>query len=161
MFDNLFNFPLSFILLILIWFTITGLFFSFQKKNILSNYKQIDSKELKNINGTIILDSGSFQKNRQWRTFDLLINQNSIFLFPKSFFFIPGRTINLFFSNKDKKYTKNSSLLREYKIYENNIEFIDYPNYLIRNRKIHLKNLTPDQISLLENSLQNKSRRMY
>lgn len=161
MFENLFQFPFPFILIAILWIIISSMYFLIQKKNILSNYKQSDSKELKNINGTIITAKGFLRKSIQWCSFDILINQNSIFLFSKNFHILPSKVINLTFSHSNKANTKRPALLREFKISKNNIELIYYPHYLIGGeRKIFLKNLTSEQFSILENTLKN-SRRVY
>lgn len=159
MFESLFEFPFPFILIVILWISIYSLYFLIQKKNILSNYRQTDSKELKNISGTIITENGFLRKKIQWCSFDILINSNSIFLFSKNFHILPDRIINLVFSNSNKVNTKRSALLREFKISKNNIELIYYPHYLIGGqRKIYLKNLTDKQFSILENILNTKSK---
>jgi predicted YcjX-like family ATPase len=95
-------------------------------------------------------------------TFDLLINDNSIFLFLKSFGFIPGRITNLFFSNSNRKNTKRGVLLREYKIDRKSVKLVYYPDHLMnRSRQIILKNLSEEQLSILEKTLEGKSRRFY
>lgn len=91
---------------------IVGIYYFIQKKNIIKNYRQENSLELKNISGTIITDKGFLSWGMELGTFDLLINDNSIFLFLKSFGFIPGRITNLFFSNSNRKNTKRAVLLR-------------------------------------------------
>lgn len=162
MLDKFFSSPIYFITLIIIWTIISGLFFLFQKKNIISNFKQADSKELKNISGSIITDKGFLSRSIEWYSFDLLINQNSLFIFSKYLYFIPGRIISLRFSNYVNKNNKRSTLLRDFKINKNSVELVYYPSFLIaRSRKIYLKNLNQKQIMLLENALNNKSRRMY
>lgn len=162
MFDKFFSSPIPFITLVIVLTIISSIFFFFQKKKNISNFKQVDSKELKNIDG-IIITQRLFLNKTEWCHFDVLINQNSIFIFPKYLYFIYGRTINLIFSNSDKKNTKRPILLREYKIINsNNIELVYYPTFLFtRSQKVYLKNLNQEQILLLENSLNNKSRRMY
>lgn len=162
MFDKFFSSPIPFITLVIAWTIISSIFFFIQKKKNISNFKQADSKELKNIDG-IIITQKLFLNKTEWYHFDVLINQNSIFVFPKYLYFIYGRTINLIFSDSNKKNTKRPMLLREYKIINsNNIELVYYPSFLIsRSRKIYLKNLSQEQISLLENTLNNKSRRRY
>jgi hypothetical protein len=155
-------FPYPFLIVGVVWIVVSFIFFSHQRKNIISNFKQADSKELKNIKGSVITDKGPLSKGIEWCSFDLLINENSIFLFEKSLYFIPSRNINLVFSNSDHKNTKKPTLLREFKINKNSVELVYYPSFLIaRSRKIYLKNLNPEQILLLENALNNKSRRMY
>ncbi|SEW47837.1 hypothetical protein SAMN05421841_3641 [Chryseobacterium wanjuense] len=142
--------------------TILGVFFFNQKKKIISEFKQTDSIELENINGVIITENGYFRKNFKWCKFDLMINQNSIFLFPKNFYFIPNRAINLLFSYSDKKNTKRPELLREFNIGKHSIELVYYRRFFLAEyKKIYLKNLNPEQLSILENSLNGKSRRFY
>lgn len=141
---------------------LSGLFFYYQKKTIIKNHKKENSKELKNISGTIFTDKGFLSWGLEFGTFDLLINENSIFLFMKSLGFIPGRNTNLIFSNSNRKNTRKPTLLREYKIDTNNVQLVYYPEYLGgRSRKITLKNLNHEQISMFENLLEGKSRRFY
>lgn len=91
-----------------------------------------------------------------------MINENSIFLFSTSFNFIPLKTTNLLFSNKNRKNTRKPTLLREYKIDNNSVELVYYPEYLMnRHKKITLENLNQEQILMLENLLDGKSRRFY
>lgn len=159
-FFSFFSYP--FLIGGLLVIVVSVIFSSFQRKDIISNFKQADSKELKNIRGSIITDKGPLSRGIEWCSFDLLINQNSIFLFEKSLYFIPSRIVNLVFSNSDRKNTKKPTLLREFKINKNSVELVYYPSFLIaRSRKIYLKNLSQEQISLLENTLNNKSRRRY
>ena len=154
--------PLSFLIASISFTVFLGIYFLIRKKYILNHYKQPDSKELKSINGMIITERGFLRKNFQWCSFDMLINDNSIFLFPKAFYFIPSSIINLIFSNSKKENTKRPTLLREFKISRNNIELIYYPDYLITGkRRILLNNLKPEQFSLLEEILTHKSRRIY
>jgi len=155
MFDNLFLyfFPAAVVFAIL-----SGIFFALQKKNVTANYKQFDSVELKNISGTIISDNGPLKKNFQWCSFDILINKNSVFIFPRNFYFIPTRLINLIYSNSDKKYTRRPLILRELKVAANSVEIIYYHRYAIMGkRKINLKNLNKEQISIFENIRRNKN----
>jgi hypothetical protein len=135
-----------------------GVYFSFQKKNIIKNYKQTDSKILKNVTGVIIIENGPLKKNFQWCSFDILINQNSIFLFPKSFYFLPKRAIQLIYSNSDKKHSKFTTLLRQLNISRNNVELISYPNYLfVGTRRISLKKLNNEQILIFEDIKKSKN----
>lgn len=141
---------------------IFGIYFFIQKKNIIKNYRQENSIELKNINGTIITDKGFLSWGIDFGTYDLLINDNSIFLFLKSFGFIPRRMTNLFFSNSNRKNTKRAVLLREYKIDRKSVKLVYYPDHMMnRSCQIILKNLSDEQLSILENTLDGKSRRMY
>jgi hypothetical protein len=141
---------------------IVGIYYFIQKKNIIKNYRQENSNELKNISGTIITDKGFLSWGMELGTFDLLINNNSIFLFLKSFGFIPGRITNLFFSNSNRKNTKRAVLLREYKIDRKSVKLVYYPDHLMnRSRQIILKNLSDEQLSILEKTLEGKSRRFY
>jgi hypothetical protein len=94
-------------------------------------------------------------------TFTLLINENSIFLFALSFSFIPLQVINLLFSNKNRKNTRHPILLREYKIDEKNAVLVYYPDHILGSKKITLKNLNLEQLSILEKTLEGKSRRFY
>jgi hypothetical protein len=157
--DNIF---LYFIIVSILLAVGKSIYFLNEKKKILTNYKLPNSIELKNISGTIFTDKGFLSWGLEFGTFDLLINDNSIFLFMKSLGFIPSRITNLIFSNSNRKNIQKATLLRDYKIDHNNIQFIYYPEHLIgRSRKIILENLTQDQISLLENLLDGKSRRFY
>lgn len=159
-FFSFFSYP--FLLLGLTFLIVSSIVFSIQRKNIISKFKQADSKEFKNIRGSIVTNKGTLSRSVEWCSFDLLINQNSIFIFSKHLYFIPSRIIKLRFSNYGDKNTGNFTLLREYKISKNSVEFIYYPSFMIaRSRKIYLKNLDQNQISLLENVLNNKSTRMY
>ena len=91
-------------------------------------------------------------------SFDLLINDNTIFIFRKSFYVIPMRKINLNFSNSDKKLTRSTILLREMKISNQSVDLISYPNYLqSKGRIIRLQNLTTEQISFFEEIKKNKN----
>ncbi|WP_415326096.1 hypothetical protein [Chryseobacterium sp. MMS23-Vi53] len=146
---------------LILFFIISNIYFFIEKRKILANCKLENSIELKNISGTIFTDEGR-NKRLEWCTFKLLINENSIFLFSASFGFIPFKTTNLLFSNKNRKHTRKPTLLREYKIENNNIILIYYPDYLInRPKKITLEKLNPEQLSILEKSLEGKSRRFY
>ncbi|MCJ8155471.1 hypothetical protein MKJ01_17065 [Chryseobacterium sp. SSA4.19] len=137
------------------------IYFFIERKKILKTCKQINSIELKNINGTIFTDAGR-NKRFEWCLFNLLINDNSIFLFSLSLSFIPLKITNLLFSNSKRKNTRKTTLLREYKIDKNSVEFVYYPDYLVTgHKKITLKNLTSEQILIFENLLDGKSRRFY
>ncbi|MCX8533167.1 hypothetical protein OEA66_12475 [Chryseobacterium sp. KC 927] len=89
--------------------------------------------------------------------FDLLINDNTIFIFPKSFYFIPIRKINLNFSNSSKKLTRSTLLLREMIMNNHSVDLVSYPNYLhSKGHIIRLQNLTNEQISIFEEIKKNK-----
>lgn len=157
--DNLF---LYFFIAIILFHAIPGLFFLNHEKKLISIYKQEDSILLENISGTIITENGFLKKNYRWCKFDLMINKNSIFIFPRDLYFIPARVINLIFSYSDKENNpKRAELLRDFKIGRNTVELIYYPKILLaRSQKIQLTNLTQEQISILENSFDGKIRRM-
>lgn len=144
---NIFYYALA---AILIFKLVSIIFFYFVNKNIINNYKHPDSIEFKNINGKIITENGLLKKKIQWYSFDILVNRNSIFIFPKHFYFIPDRTINLIFSNSDRKFTRHPVILRKIILSKNNVELIYYPNHIIGSRKIQLKNLTFEQLSVFQ-----------
>ncbi|WP_428067695.1 hypothetical protein [Chryseobacterium gambrini] len=53
-------------------------------------------------------------------------------------------------------------MLREYKIDPKSVKFVYYPDHLMnRSRQIILKNLSEEQLSILEKTLEGKSRRFY
>jgi len=134
------------------------IYFFFEKRKILKNYTVSNSKQLKNIHGLIISDGGPLKKNIQFCTFDLLINDKTVFIFPKSFYFIPMRKINLSFSNSDKKITRSTILLREMIVNNHSVDLISYPNYLqSKGRVIRLQNLTNEQVSIFEEIKKNKN----
>ncbi|SDQ12448.1 hypothetical protein SAMN05421664_0617 [Chryseobacterium soldanellicola] len=148
----------DFFLASLLLTAIFGVYFSFQKKSFIKNYKQADTKILENINGMIITENGPLRKSFQWCSFDIMINQNSIFLFPKSFYFLPKRAIQLIYSNSDKKHSKFTTLLRQLNISKNNVELISNPNYLFAGtRKILLKELNNEQILIFEDIKKSKN----
>lgn len=157
------NIPFLFCIIAFILVPIAvSIYFSIEKNKILKHYKHTNSRELKNITGTTVTDKAFLNWNLEFNTFDLLINNNSIFLFVKSYGFIPKRITNLLFSRSDVNNTKNPTLLREYKIDNDSIQFVYYPRHLAnRSRKVTLKYLKPDELSLLENLLKDKSRRFY
>lgn len=155
MFDSILSYFLPAIILSLI---ISVIYFFFEKRKIIKNYSVSNSKYLKNIRGLIISDGGYLQKKIQLCSFDLLINDNTIFIFPKSFYVIPMRKINLNFLNSDKKLTRSTILLREMKISNQSVDLISYPNYLqSKGRIIRLQNLTTEQISIFEEIKKNKN----
>ncbi|MFC5873909.1 hypothetical protein SAMN05443633_101159 [Chryseobacterium arachidis] len=137
------------------------IYFFIEKKKIVASCKLPASIELKNISGTIFTDAGRNKRFEQC-FFHILINENSIFLFSIGFSFIPNKVTNLLFSNSNRTNTRKPTLLREYKIDHQSIEFVYYPEYLMnRHKKITLKNLNQEQISIFENLLDGKSRRFY
>ncbi|REC50670.1 hypothetical protein DRF62_18820 [Chryseobacterium piscium] len=155
MFDSILSYFFPAIILSLI---ISVIYFFFEKRKIIENYTVSNSKHLKNINGLIISDSGSLKKKIQLCSFDLLINDNTIFIFPNSFYIIPMRKINLNFSNSDKKLTRSTILLRELMVNNQSVDLISYPNYLqSKGRIIRLQNLTNEQISIFEEIKKNKN----
>ncbi|AZA73631.1 hypothetical protein [Chryseobacterium indoltheticum] len=155
MFDSILSYFFPAIILSLM---ISVIYFFFEKRKIIKNYSVSNSKYLKNIRGLIISDGGYLQKKIQLCSFDLLINDNTIFIFPKSFYVIPMRKINLNFSNSDKKLTRSRILLREMKISNQSVDLISYPNYLqSKGRIIRLQNLTTEQISIFEEIKKNKN----
>lgn len=157
-FYNIFPF---FIIGLILFVIISNIYFFIEKRKIIETCKLENSIELKNISGTIFTNAGR-NKRLEWCTFNILINENSFFLFSRSFSFIPFKTTNLLFSNKNRKNTRKPTLLREYKIDKNNVQLIYYPKYLGNySRKITLKNLKQEQISMFESLLDGKSRRFY
>ena len=74
---------------------------------------------------------------------------------------MPLHIINLLFSNKNRKNTRHSILLREYKIDDGKVILVYHPGYVPRLKKITFENLNPEQLSILEKTLEGKSRRMY
>ncbi len=155
--------PIPYFIIVVIFSTIIiSLFFLFQKNKIIKQYKQTNSQELKNIRGFILSDKGFLSWGLHLGTFDIIINDNSIFLFLKNLSFIPSRNTNLLFSNSDRRNTFKVTLLREYKIDNNSLHMIYYPDHLMnRSRKIVLKNLNPEQLSIFEKTFEGKSRRIY
>lgn len=148
MFDSIFSYFIPAVILSLV---ISVIYFFFEKRKIIKNYTESNSKQLKNITGLIISDAGFLSKKIQYCNFDLLINGNTMFIFPRSFYFIPMRKINLNFSNSSKKLTRSTILLREMVVNNNSVDLISYPNYLqSKGRIIRLQNLTSEQISIFE-----------
>lgn len=154
---------LPFFIATLILFPIAlGIYFSIEKQKILTRCKLTNSRELKNIYGTTVTDKGFLNWNLEFNTFDVLINDNSIFLFVKVYGFIPIRITNLLFSRSDVNHPKKPTLLREYKINHDSIQFVYYPRHLMnRSRKVTLQKLRPDEVSMFENVLNGKSKRSY
>lgn len=148
MFDSIFSYFISAMILSLV---ISVIYFFFEKRKIIETYTESNSKQLKNINGLIISDDGFLSKKIQSCHFDLLINDNTIFIFPRSFYFIPMRKINLNFSNSSKKLTRSTILLREMVVNNHSVDLISYPNYLkSKGRIIRLQDLTNEQVSVFE-----------
>lgn len=135
---------------LLIYTIFSGTFFSLQKKQILTHYRHSDSRELNNIFGKIVIENGFLRKNIKWCSFSIMINRNSLFIFPKNFYFIPNRSINIIFSNSDRKFTRHPVMLRKIILSKNNVELICYPNHIIGSRKIQLQNLTLEQLSVFQ-----------
>lgn len=151
--DHIFDYFLSIFIAAPVIF---GIFCYFQNKKIITKYRQPDSRELKNISGKIVVESGFLRKNFRFCTFQILLNQNSVFLFPTDFYFIPSRFINLNF-NSDKRNTKSPTGLREFSFSNHSITLISYPDFLVnKKRTIYLQNLTPDQIRLFQEALKNR-----
>ncbi len=141
---------------LLIYAMLSGIFFSLQKKQILTHYRHSDSRELNNIFGKIVIENGFLRKNIQWCSFTILINKNSLFIFPKNFYFIPSRSINIIFSNSDRKFTRHPVMLRKIILSKNNVEFICYPNAISGSRRIQIKNLNNEQIVIF-NEIKNNN----
>lgn len=156
MFDQLFQYP-AILLVPITWGILSIVYFSIQKRNILANYKQSDSIEINNISGSIVTKSGILRQRFEWCTFDILINQNSVFLFPKNFYFIPSRSINLVYSKANNKYTKQTrkpKQVTEFNVNKDNVEIVFMRDYfMLETSKLYLKNLTQEQIKLLDSVL--------
>ncbi|SHF25230.1 hypothetical protein [Chryseobacterium vrystaatense] len=153
MLDHIFNY---FLLISIASLVIFGVFSYFQNNRIITKYTQPDSIELKKISGKIVVESGFLRKSFRFCTFHILLNQNSVFLFPADFYFIPSRFINLTF-NSDKRNTKSPTVLREFSFSNNSVVLVSYPNFLAnRKRTIYLQNLTADQINLFQQALKNR-----
>ena len=138
------------------FFVISGVFFFIHKQKIIEKYKQPDAVMLKNINGTIVtVNKGalSYNKNFQWCSFDILVNQNSMFVFPRSFYIIPRGCINLRFGS-DRRNTKSPTILRESHIQKSSVELIFYPDHLMNTKRtISLNGLNQEQIFLFQKAL--------
>ncbi|MEJ5105018.1 hypothetical protein [Chryseobacterium sp. MYb328] len=139
-----------------LFFVGSGVFFYFQKSKIIEKYKQADGVMIKNISGTMITVSKAglqYKKNFQWCSFDILMNPNSMFLFPRSYSVLPLSCINLRFK-MDRSNTKNPGVLREFTINEKFVELIYYPDHILNaKRTISLNNLSQAQILLFEKAL--------
>lgn len=139
-----------------IFLVISGVFFFIQKDKIIEKYKQPDAVILKNISGTIdtVVKGGlKYSKSFQWCNFEILLNQNSMFLFPRSFYILPRGFINLRFK-LDGRNTKNPTVLDKFHIDTNSVELIYYPNHMLNaKRTISLKGLNQEQILLFQKAL--------
>ncbi|KFE97457.1 hypothetical protein IX39_19400 [Chryseobacterium formosense] len=130
---------------------ISAVFFTVKKNDIIKNYKQPNSHKIKNIKGLIIDSNGLLRQKVQWCNFEILINENSIFIFPRSFYVIPIRSINLIFSNSNRKFTRSPQLLREIIINKYSVDFIYYPPFLVSGKRtIRLQNLNSEEIKIFE-----------
>lgn len=155
MLENLLSYLFPAAILIML---ISALFYFIEKNKIITKYKKDNSEHLKNIRGLIISDRGQLKKSIQHCSFDILINPDIIFIFPKSYYIIPLRKIILNFSNSDKKLISSTILLREMIIYKNSVDLISYPKHLLsKGRIIRLKNLSQEQILFFEDIKQNKN----
>ena len=156
MFDQLFQFP-AILLVPITWGILSIVYFSIQKRNILATYKQSDSIEINNISGSIVTKSGMLRQRFEWCTFDILINQNSVFLFPKNFYFIPSRPINMVYSKANNKYTKQARKPKQvmgFNVNKDNVEIVFMRDYfMLQTSKLYLKNHTQEQIKLLDSVL--------
>ncbi|KAB1228397.1 hypothetical protein [Chryseobacterium viscerum] len=150
--DPFFYWPLG----ILAFFTISGVFFFIRNKKIIEKYKQPDAVELKNIRGTIVTVSKgglSYSKRFQWCSFEIFMNQNSIFLFPRDFYIIPRKCVNLRFGS-DRRNTRKPEVLREFHIYDTYVELILYPDWMPdTKRTISLNGLNQEEILLFRKLL--------
>lgn len=139
-----------------VFFIVSGIFFFIQKNKIIEKYRQPDAVMFKNIIGTMDTVSKSllqYNQNFQGYSFDILLNQNSMFLFPRNFYMIPRGCINLRFKS-DAKNTKNPTVLREFHIKANSVELIYYPDYMINTKRtISLNGLNEEQILLFQKAL--------
>lgn len=148
MFDYLLTY---FVPIMLISIFSSTLYFIFEKNTIIKHYKKPTSKRIKNIIGLITDYNGFLSRKVQWCRFEILINENSIFIFPQSLYFIPIRSINLIFSNSERKYIKSSQILREVIINNHSVSLIYYPPFLISGKRIiELENLKFDEIKIFE-----------
>lgn len=155
MLENLLSYFFPAAILIML---ISASFYFIEKNKIITQYKQGNSEHLKNISGLIIFDRGQLKKSIQPCSFDILINPDTIFIFPKSFYIIPLRKIILNFSNSDKKLISSTILLREMNINNHSVDLISYPKYLLsKGRIIRLQKLSKEQILIFEDIKQNKN----
>lgn len=155
MFNSILSYFIPALILSLI---VSVIYFFFEKAKTIRNYADSDSKHLKNISGLIISDTGFFSRKIESCHFDLLINENTMFIFPRSFYWIAMRKINFNFSNSSKKLTHSTIVLRAMVVNKNSVDLISYPKYLqSKGRIIHLQNLTNEQISVFEEIKKNKN----
>lgn len=82
MFDSIFSYFIPAVILSLI---VSIVYFFFEKRKIIENYTESNSKQLKNITGLIILDGGSLKKRVQFCNFDLLIMRVTYLFFLEVF----------------------------------------------------------------------------
>ncbi len=134
----------------------SGIFFSLQKKQILNHYKHSDSKEINNIFGKIIIERRFLRKNIQWCSYTLLVNRNSLFIFPKDFYFIPSRSINIIFSNSDTKFTRHPIMLRKITLSKNSVELICCLDAIRGSKRIQIQNLNKEEVSVF-NEIRNNN----
>jgi len=140
-----------FLPLIVLYLIISTAFFTIKKYDIIKNYKQPNSHQIKNVTGLIIDSNGLLRQKAQWCNFEILINENSIFIFPRSFYIIPIRSINLIFSNSNRKFTRSPQILREIIINKYSVDFIYYPPFLVSGKRtIRLQNLNSEEIKIFE-----------
>ena len=132
------------------------IYYFVEKNKIVETYKLADTVELKNISGTIFTNEGTFKKKYEWCSFTLLINRNSLFIFPKDFYFIPSRSINIIFSNSDRKFTRHPIMLRKITVSKNSVELICYPDAISGSRRIQIQNLNKEQVSVF-NKIRNNN----
>lgn len=155
MLENLLPYFLPAAILIML---ISAVFYFIEKNKIITKYKHENSKYLKNISGLTISDLGQLKKSIQFCSFDILINPDTLFIFPKSFYVIPFRKIILNFSNSDKKLTPSTILLREMIVNKNSVDLISYPKHLLsKGRIIRLKKLSQEEILIFEEIKTNKN----
>jgi hypothetical protein len=140
----------------LAFFIISGVYFYIQKNKIIEKYRQPDAVVLKNIGGTITtITKGGLKNSKrfQWCSFEIFMNQNSIFLFPKDFYIIPRKCVNLRFGS-DRRNTRKPEVLREFHIYDTYVELILYPDWMPdTKRTISLNGLNQEEILLFRKAL--------
>lgn len=154
--DPFFYLPLAGVVI----FIILAIFFFFEKTKIIEKYKQPNAVIIKNISGTTVtVNKGNlhYNKRSQWGSFDILINQNSMFLFPRYFYFIPWVFINLTF-NSDRRNTKRPTVLREFHINGNSVELICYPDFFSTGKRtITLDGLSQEEVLIFQKALNKES----
>ena len=150
--DSFFYLPLA----ALGFYIISGVFFYIQKNKIIEKYQQPDAVKINNIHGTITTVTKGILKRStrfQWCSFEIFLNQNSIFLFPKDFYIVPRSCVNLRFGS-DRRNTRKPEVLREFHIYENYVELILYPDWMPdTKRTISLEGLKKEEILLFRKAL--------